>query len=153
MPATLHRTWAEDLSTAQLYALLRLRVEVFVIEQECLYQELDGRDLEQGTRHFWVDSPNPEDGPMAYVRLLAEDDNTFRIGRMCVARSARGRGVARRLAEATLAEVADYDCVLDAQVGAADLYAQFGFERVGEEFVEDGTSHVTMRRGSQRKTT
>jgi ElaA protein len=150
MPATLHRAWADDLTTAQLYALLRLRVEVFVIEQECLYQELDGLDLKQGTRHFWVDSPNPDDGPMACVRLLPEDETTFRIGRMCVAESARGRGIARRLAEATLAEVADYDCVLDAHVEAAELYAQFGFQRVGEEFVEDGVPHVAMRRGSRR---
>lgn len=153
MPATLHRAWAIDLTLAQLYALLRLRVEVFVVEQECLYQELDGRDLEAGARHFWVDAPNPQDGPMACVRLLAEDETTFRIGRMCVAKSVRGRGIARRLAEAVIAEIGDADCVLDSQVEAAELYEAFGFRQVGEEFVEDGVPHVTMRRSPRRSTT
>lgn len=54
MNAALHRSWSADLDTATLYALLALRVEVFVVEQECPYRELDGTDLQPDTRHFWL---------------------------------------------------------------------------------------------------
>ncbi|MCP2169640.1 GNAT family N-acetyltransferase [Goodfellowiella coeruleoviolacea] len=125
--------------------MLRLRVAVFVVEQSCPYQELDGRDLEPGTRHFWLEAEDT-DGPVAYLRLMVEADGTFRIGRVCTARIARGRGFSRRLAEAALAEVGDAACVLDAQTYVADFYASLGFQVEGGEFVEDGIPHVRMRR-------
>lgn len=142
----LHREWAADLTPQRLYALLRLRVDVFVVEQECPYPELDGRDLDQTTRHFWIGSDTDPDLPVACLRLQEEPGGGFRIGRVCTARDARGRGLSRRLMEAALAEVGNAESVLDAQVYAAGLYAAFGFEAVGEEFLEDGIRHVTMRR-------
>jgi ElaA protein len=144
--ATLRREWAGDLTTEQLYALLRLRVEVFVVEQNCPYPELDGRDLLADTRHFWLESPDQPGVPIACARLLTESESAFRVGRMCVAAHARDRGLARRLIEGTMAEVGSAECVLDAQLEAEGLYASFGFTRVGEEFVEDGIRHVAMRR-------
>jgi ElaA protein len=143
-PATLRRLWAEDLTTAQLYALLKLRGEVFVIEQNCLYLDLDDRDLEPTTRHFWLETDGP--APAAYLRLLEEADGGFRIGRVCTARAARGRGFSRRLVEAALADIGHAPCVLDAQVYVADFYATFGFEPEGDEFIEDGIPHLRMRR-------
>lgn len=140
----LRRAWAADLTPAELYAILRLRVDVFVVEQNCPYPELDGRDLETDTRHFWV----AESGTVtACLRLLEDPDGTFRIGRVCTAASARGRGLSRRLMAAALAEVGDHPCVLDAQVYASGLYASFGFVQDGEEYIEDGIPHVNMRRG------
>jgi ElaA protein len=148
IPATaaLHREWAADLTPSRLYALLRLRIAVFVVEQECPYPELDGRDLDEYTRHFWVGSDTDGHQPVAYLRLLEDRKGTFRIGRVCTAPDARGRGLSRRLMEAALAEVGDAPCVLDAQVRAEGLYAAFGFRRAGEEYLEDGIPHVTMRR-------
>ncbi|MGM1065716.1 GNAT family N-acetyltransferase [Saccharothrix sp. Mg75] len=143
--ATLRRQWSADLTPEQLYALLALRVDVFVVEQDCPYPELDGRDLEPGTRHLWIESvgsPRPE----AYLRLLEEPGGGFRIGRVCTARAARGRGHGRRLVDAALAEVGDADCVLDAQTHVTDFYASFGFEPEGAEFIEDGIPHLRMRR-------
>lgn len=145
-PATLRRAWSADLTPALLYDLLRLRIAVFVIEQNCPYPELDGRDLEPDTRHFWVVPGPDEDLPQAYLRLLAEPGGGYRIGRVCTAASARGRGLARRVMEAALAEVGGARCVLDAQVQAQGLYAAFGFMPEGEEFLEDGIPHVTMVR-------
>ncbi|MEO6087370.1 MAG: GNAT family N-acetyltransferase [Umezawaea sp.] len=143
--ATLRRQWAADLTTSQLYAFLRLRNEVFVIEQSCLYPDLDGRDLDESTRHFWLEvDGTPE--PVAYLRLLEEPDATFRIGRVVTGRVARGRGYSRRLVEAALGEVGKVDCVLDAQTYIADFYGTFGFEPEGEEFIEDGIPHLRMRR-------
>lgn len=144
-PATLRRQWSADLTPAQLYAVLKLRVEVFVVEQSCAYPELDGRDLEPGTRHFWLE-PEGSAGPEAYLRLLAEPGGGYRIGRVCTARSARGRGYSRRLMEAALAEVGRAECVLDAQTYVADFYASFGFEPQGAEFMDDGIPHLRMRR-------
>ncbi|WP_158843140.1 GNAT family N-acetyltransferase [Saccharothrix deserti] len=153
-PATLRRQWSADLTTDQLYAVLKLRVDVFVVEQNCVYPELDGRDLQPGTRHFWLEvegsppSVEPTTGPrpQAYLRLLEEPDGTFRIGRVCTARAARGRGYSRRLMEAALAEVGQVECVLDSQTYVADFYASFGFEPQGAEFMDDGIPHLRMRR-------
>jgi ElaA protein len=146
----LHRQWSADLTPQRLYALLKLRIDVFVVEQECPYPELDGRDLEPTTRHFWIASDTDPALPVAYLRLMEEPGGGFRIGRVCTARTARGRGLSRRLMEAALAEVGDAESVLDAQVYAAGLYAAFGFRQEGEEFLEDGIPHVTMRRAPTR---
>jgi ElaA protein len=128
------------------YALLRLRVEVFVVEQACPYQELDGRDLDATTRHFWLAPDGAIQDARATLRMLEPVEGEFRLGRVCVARHARGRGAARRLLEAALAEVGDAPCVLDAQTQLVGLYSGFGFEPAGAEFTEDGIAHVPMRR-------
>lgn len=140
---TLRRTWAADLTTAELYSIIRLRVDVFIVEQNCPYPELDGRDLEPDTRHFWLTAHGRV---VAYLRLLVDADGEFRIGRVCTAAGERGRGLSRRLLQAALAEVGTQRCVLDAQTHAAGLYASLGFVRDGEEYVEDGIPHITMRR-------
>lgn len=144
-PATLRRQWSADLTPDQLYAVLKLRGDVFVVEQNVVYPELDGRDLEPGTRHFWLEADGSPQ-PQAYLRLLEEPDGTFRIGRVCTARVARGRGYSRRLMEAALAEVGRTECVLDAQTYVAPFYASFGFEPQGAEFMDDGIPHLRMRR-------
>jgi len=144
-PATLRRQWAADLTSAQLYEILRLRSEVFVIEQSSIYRDMDGRDLEPGTRHFWLEVDGAPE-PLAYLRLMEEPDRTFRIGRVVTGRAARGRGYSRRLVEAALSEVGTVDCVLDAQTYIADFYGSFGFVPEGEEFIEDGIPHLRMRR-------
>ena len=130
-----------DLDAETLYALLRLRVDVFVVEQDCPYAELDGRDTEAGTRHLWLADAA---GPTSYLRLLRADD--WRIGRVCTRRDARGGGLAARLLSAALDTVGDDRVVLDAQTHLADWYGRFGFEVSGPPFVEDGIPHVPMRR-------
>jgi ElaA protein len=142
----LHRRLAADLSTAMVYALLRLRVEVFVVEQGCPYQELDGHDLDRTTRHYWLAPYGAIEDAQATLRLLEPTEGQFRIGRVCAARPARAQGGVRRLLEAALAEVGDAPCVLDAQAHVIELYAAFGFVVDGAEFTEDGIVHVPMRR-------
>ncbi|WP_431924177.1 GNAT family N-acetyltransferase [Amycolatopsis tucumanensis] len=132
-----------DLTTQQLYDILRLRVEVFVVEQTCPYPELDGRDLLPTTRHFWIDGP---EGIESYLRVLDDGDGVQRIGRVVTAKHARGRGLAARLMTAALISVGDADSVLDAQTYARGFYEKFGYVAEGEEFDEDGIPHITMRR-------
>ncbi|WP_033294873.1 GNAT family N-acetyltransferase [Amycolatopsis jejuensis] len=141
---TLHRASGPDLTPAELYAILRLRVDVFVVEQDCPYSELDGRDLLPGTRHLWL---TEGEEILAYLRVLVEPGGGERIGRVVTAASARGRGLAAELmAEALDGSSAEF--VLDAQTYAQKLYARFGFVAEGDEFLEDGIPHITMRRAA-----
>ncbi|MBE1488096.1 GNAT family N-acetyltransferase [Plantactinospora soyae] len=136
-----------DLDARTLYDLLKLRVDVFVVEQECAYPELDGRDVEPGTRHLWLS----RDGvPIAYLRLLSDPDGVERIGRVAVGRSDRGGGHAGRLMAEALTVVGDRECVLEAQSYLVDFYARYGFTPSGPEYVEDGIPHVPMRRDPAR---
>ncbi|HET6728119.1 MAG TPA: GNAT family N-acetyltransferase [Jiangellaceae bacterium] len=145
-PATLHMATFADLDAYTLYALLRLRVDVFVVEQHCAYPEIDGRDTEPGALHVWLaDEPTQ---PLGYLRILSDPGGVARIGRVAVARSARGTGRARRLMRAALDQVGDRPCVLDAQAGLVSFYADFGFVVTGPEYLEDGIPHVPMRRVS-----
>jgi ElaA protein len=141
---TLHITSAGDLDVGTLYAILRLRSEVFIVEQDCPYQDVDGRDLETGTRHIWLAAAEAE--PVAYLRILDEPDGSARIGRVCVSPRARRRGHAGALLAAALGEVGDREAVLDAQTYALALYEAAGFVPDGAEFAEDGIAHLPMRR-------
>ncbi|MFC3505247.1 GNAT family N-acetyltransferase [Micromonospora krabiensis] len=132
-----------DLDTRTFHDLLKLRVDVFVVEQNCPYPELDGRDVEPGTRHLWLTDGG---APLAYLRILADPGGVARIGRVVVAPRARGGGHASRLMTEALAVVGDGPCVLEAQSYLVDFYARHGFTVSGAEYVEDGIPHTPMRR-------
>ncbi|HET6286242.1 MAG TPA: GNAT family N-acetyltransferase [Amycolatopsis sp.] len=133
----------DEITAAQLHGILRLRVDVFVVEQDCAYHEIDGRDLLPGTRHLWIGGSVAVD---SYLRVLQDAGGTFRIGRVCTAVRSRGKGLAGRLMETALAGIGDAPCVLDAQTYAKDFYAKYGFVVEGDEFLEDGIPHLTMWR-------
>ena len=124
------------------YGWWALRESVFVVEQQCVYAELDGRDLEPGTRHLWVDG---DTGPVGYLRVLDEGDEV-RIGRVVVAPGHRGQGLAANLMSSALDLAGARPTVLAAQSHLAGWYAALGFERCGADFVEDGIPHTPMRR-------
>ena len=146
-PASLHSRRFDSLDPATLYALLRLRVDVFVVEQQCPYPELDGRDDEPGTWHVWASSADDAElPPVGYLRMLVEPDGSHRIGRVCVAPGRRGEGLAGRLVAEALRLAAGHDVVLDAQSYLRGWYERLGFTPSGAEFVEDGISHLPMRR-------
>jgi ElaA protein len=140
-----------QLDALTAYRLWALRSEVFVVEQDCPYLDLDGRDLEPGTRHLWVERQGV---PVATLRVLDDpgaDRGALRIGRVATAAAWRGRGIAARLVTAVLEDNAadserERDVVLDAQSHLVDWYAAFGFEPSGRGFVEDGIPHTPMRR-------
>jgi ElaA protein len=131
-----------DLDVATLYALLKLRSDVFVVEQDCVYEDLDGRDTEPQTRHLWFERARQ---PLCYLRLL-DDDGVARIGRVVTARQARGEGLAGELIIAALAAVGDRPSVLNAQSHLVKFYARYGFAPNGPEYLEDGIPHLPMRR-------
>ncbi len=132
-----------ELDPETAYGLWRLRADVFVVEQECAYPDLDGRDLEPATRHVFA---RGVDGPTAYLRILAEPDGTARIGRVCVAPTHRSAGLAARLMRAALDEIGAGVSVLGAQAYLQSWYERFGYVVDGPEYDEDGILHVPMRR-------
>ena len=132
-----------DLDTLTLYQLLQLRCEVFVVEQEAAYLDIDGRDIEPATRHVWLTRAGR---PVAYLRVLGEPDGEMRIGRVVVAKEARHSGCAGRLMEAALEVVGARPSVLDAQAHLEGFYQRFGYAASGDTFVEDGIPHVPMAR-------
>ena len=138
----LRRARFAELTAPEVYGLCRLRVDVFVVEQECPYPELDGRDLEPGTEHLWFAAGEV---PVATLRVL--DDGAERaIGRVATAAGWRGQGLAARLMEEALATYGDGPLHLGAQSHLEGWYERFGFRRSGPGYVEDGIPHVPMRR-------
>jgi len=130
----------------RVYAICRLRQQVFVIEQDCVYPDLDGRDLEVGTRHVLM--TDDDDELVGYARVLDDTlagQGVWRIGRVILVPEVRGRGLADPLMETALQVCVDRDVVLDAQAPLAPWYASLGFAVDGDEFLEDGILHVPMR--------
>ena len=137
-----------DLDTTTLYAILKLRADVFVVEQKCLYGDLDGRDTEPGTRHVWLAHG---DEIRAYLRIV-DDGNAERIGRVVVAPGARGAGLATRLMDEALTIIGNRPSVLAAQSYLERFYAGYGYEPSGPEYLDDGVPHVPMVRAAPRST-
>jgi ElaA protein len=138
--STIHRRWSTELSARELHDLLRLRIDVFVVEQNCPYHELDGLDLRPDTQHWWIE----RDGTVAAtIRLLAEPGGGSRIGRVVTHPDHRGTGLAATLIRAALTEL-ERPVHLHAQAHLRGWYESLGFEVCGPLFVEDGIDHYPM---------
>ena len=132
----------DGLAPRTAYELWRLRQQVFVVEQDCPYPDLDGRDLEDATLHVLL---LEHDHLIGCLRVL-DDGVALRIGRVVVAPAARGRGLAALMMDQAMAACGDREVRLDAQTGLTGFYASYGFEVTGPEFDEDGVMHVPMCR-------
>lgn len=135
---------AGELSAGQLHGLLRLRVAVFIVEQDCPYPELDGWDLAAGTEHLWIGDAEADE-VRATVRILARGEARI-IGRVATAESYRGSGYAGALMDRAVAHLGDREVTLEAQARLETWYGQWGFVRAGADYLEDGIAHVPMRR-------
>ncbi|WP_022925919.1 GNAT family N-acetyltransferase [Serinicoccus marinus] len=132
-----------DLDNRVLHDLLRLRVDVFVVEQECAYPEIDGRDVEETTVHLWTDVHG---GVAATVRILVDDDGTRHLGRVATHRDHRGQGYAAALLREGLDRLGPGPVHLGAQAHLEQWYARLGFRRSGPDYLEDGIPHLPMVR-------
>ena len=131
-----------ELAAAELEAILALRAAVFVVEQACPYQDVDGLDLLGATTHLWIDGADGR--PAAYLRLL-DDGDVRRIGRVVTAPSHRGAGLAAALMDEAVA-LAARPVVLAAQSQLTSWYERWAFTIDGPEFLDDGIPHTPMRR-------
>lgn len=132
-----------ELTTTQLYEILRARSEIFVVEQNCVYQDMDGRDYQ--SLHVFYE----EDGKvLAYLRAFRKEQDVVQIGRVITV--LRGQGLGGRLLQAGIEQVREKlpakRLYLEAQTYAVGYYAKAGFEVCSGEFLEDGLPHVQMMR-------
>lgn len=143
------KPWSE-LGTDELYELLALRVEVFVVEQRCPFQDLDGLDRRDGVLHLLG-----YDGQQlaAYARIMAPgigDEQGATIGRVVTSPACRGSGLGHRLiAEAVrhcAAHWPDHSIWLGAQAHLQGFYGRHGFVVEGEGYLEDDIPHIGMRK-------
>ena len=140
MPETIHQRAFPDLDVATLYDMLALRARVFVVEQDCVYLDPDGRDVEPGAVHWWAET----DGALvATLRVLREPDG-WRIGRVVTDPAHRTSGIGGRLLDAAVASV-EGPIVLGAQSRLQHWYEAHGFSVCGPEYDEDDIPHVPMR--------
>ena len=136
-----------EISTKKLYQILRLRVDIFVVEQNCPYPELDGVDIDSGTRHIWIEK---KDLPISYLRVFSDTEGETRIGRVATIESERTHGFAGILLDHVIKSTSG-TLLLDAQVYLENWYHEKGFVTTGKIFEEPcgensnpGILHVPM---------
>ena len=136
-----------DLSTTQLYEILLLRSAVFVVEQNCAYQDLDRKDSQLGVQHLMM-SNNKQ--LLGYARLLPSgiSYDTPSIGRIIISPAVRDKGLGRLLIqeamERTFALWPKAEITIGAQSHLSKMYQSFGFNEISEHYLEDGIMHVDM---------
>ncbi|MES2048434.1 MAG: GNAT family N-acetyltransferase [Pseudomonadota bacterium] len=135
-----------ELSAAQLYAILKVRSEVFVIEQNCVYQDIDCLDLE--CRHLiaWTEDQQVA----AYLRIVPPGLKYAEIslGRVVSSKTARGTGIGKQLLAKAMAfietEHPGAAVRIQAQAYLENFYQSFGFVTVSDVLLEDGIPHFMM---------
>ena len=132
----------DELSPRTLLGILAVRQDVFVVEQNCVYRDIDARDAEAQTVHLWIED---DDGRvLSTLRLLSDGESGHRIGRVATLPAARGRGYSGALLRRAI-DLAGPPIMLSAQAYLVEWYARFGFEVCGERWMEDGIEHAPMR--------
>ena len=135
----------QQLTINELYDLLQLRSEVFVVEQNCVYQDIDGKDTK--ALHVIGKKNNKI---IAYTRIFKPGDyfENASIGRVVVSKLERQHKYGYDLMEASIKTITDYfnttTIELSAQVYLKKFYNTLGFQEVGEEYLEDGIPHINM---------
>ena len=136
-----------DLSPDELYQILRLRSEVFVVEQQCVFLDMDNKDQQSWHLMGWSD-----DRLIAYTRLMPPDLAYANpsIGRVVTSPSSRGTGLGRILMEKSLAEIdtlfGKLPVTIGAQVYLKKFYESLGFIQSSDLYDEDGIDHIQMTR-------
>ena len=132
----------DQLSLDELYDIIKLRVEVFVVEQDCVYQDLDDKD--QVSYHLFL---KDNDEIIAVLRILPENVSydEMAIGRVIVKKSQRGNGISRVMMKKAIDfivnDLGKSKIRLSGQAYLTDFYISLGFRKVSDEYLEDGIIH------------
>ena len=141
--STIHIKPFKELTLHELYSFLKLRVDIFVVEQNCPYPELDGAD--EKAIHLYI---KEDDGVIAYLRIIPSKTGTARIGRVVTKIEHRGKGLSSQLMKRAMEYIREHypedTMILSAQEHLQDYYGSFGFKPVSEVYLEDGIPHVDM---------
>ena len=134
-----------EISVDELYKVMQLRAQVFVVEQDCVYQDCDDKD--QGSFHLMGWNENTL---VAYARLLPAGHvySSPSIGRVVTSPSFRHRGAGRKLMQVAIEKTkelfSDTKIIISAQVYLQSFYTSFGFQSVGMVYLEDNIEHIQM---------
>ena len=144
---TLIWSWqiGNKLSISELYHILQLRIEVFVVEQECPYQDVDGCDLE--CWHLSAFTEQSPQAPVAYLRVFPPENNVVTIGRVIVASDHRKKGLGKILMREAHSRCCSFEFKtyqLSAQYHLQNFYKDLGYRPVGKPYDEDGIPHIKM---------
>tara|TARA_R110001583_G_scaffold29811_4_gene103849 strand:- start:1400 stop:1852 length:453 start_codon:yes stop_codon:yes gene_type:complete len=137
-----------ELSLKELYRILQLRSEVFVVEQDCVYQDIDGKD--EKSLHVLGIKNNQI---IAYTRIFKPGDyfKESSIGRVVVAKNERQYKYGYDIMKASINAIKDYygetKIKISAQIYLKNFYNNLGFHEVGEAYLEDGIPHIAMIKG------
>lgn len=133
-----------QLSADELFAIYKLRVAVFVVEQKCAYQEVD--EVDKASYHLWYED---EDGIEAYLRIIPAGVTCKEVSLGRVIAVKRRCGLGTKIVSDAISfakkELKAKEIVIEAQTYVKSLYEQLGFRVESEEFFEDGIPHVQMR--------
>ncbi|WP_457552278.1 GNAT family N-acetyltransferase [Desulfobacula sp.] len=138
------------LSKDELYELLKLRVNVFVVEQNCPYPEIDGKDRHPETLHLYGE--NKDKKPVAYLRILPPGVSFkhVSIGRVVVAKKFRRQGISNIMVKKALDQInhiwPNENIKIGAQMYLRKFYEAHGFEASSKSYLEDGIPHIEMIR-------
>jgi len=144
----------DELTLEELYSILQLRNEVFIVEQDCVYKDLDGKD-----QSAWHLLAIEEEKLVAYTRILPPGVSYSdpSIGRVVTSASKRRSGLGRELMNRSIKACeklfGKISITLSAQVYLQNFYESLGFNVVGEEYSEDGIPHIKMSRKPLGKST
>ena len=135
----------QQLSKEKLYQIIRLRLEVFVLEQNCIYQDLDNKD--QKAIHL----VGEEEGKViAYTRLFKKGDyfENASIGRVIVKKESRKKDYGKTIMQKSIEELKnehnEENIEISAQKYLIKFYDDLGFKKIGEEYLEDNIPHIKM---------
>tara|TARA_R110000765_G_scaffold407061_1_gene504217 strand:+ start:723 stop:1166 length:444 start_codon:yes stop_codon:yes gene_type:complete len=134
-----------ELSIQELYSLLKLRSEIFVVEQDCVYQDLDGKDA----KALHVIGINNNE-VVAYTRIFKPGDyfDIASIGRVAVHKDYRKYGYGKDIMQASINAVnekfKEQQIKISAQTYLDKFYTELGFKAIGEGYLEDGIPHIQM---------
>ncbi|MBP3204266.1 MAG: GNAT family N-acetyltransferase [Lachnospiraceae bacterium] len=130
-----------ELTTKELYEILKARAEIFVVEQNCVYQDLDDRDY--ASLHVFYEE---DEKVVAYLRAFSKDEKTVQMGRVLTVK--HGTGLGGMLLKAGIDQIQEKLCpnqiYIEAQCYATGYYVREGFRVCSDEFLEDGIPHVGM---------
>lgn len=141
----------DSLSAKELYRILKLRSEIFIVEQECPYQDLDDKDYDALHMTLYTD-----DELIAYARILpvgVSYAEATSIGRVVVKKKYRGLGLGKMLMNLAISRCIDLDPRSPIQISAQSylekFYQELGFSNTGKYYLEDGLPHQEMIRSIQ----
>ena len=138
----------EKLSNLELYNIIKLRQEVFIVEQDCVYLDNDGKD--QGAWHLWAE--DKQSNVIAYTRILAPKVSYAEasLSRIVIHQDYRGKGIGQELMTRSInlmeSIYSNEQCRISAQSYLLGFYKRFGFQSTGDEYLEDGIPHIQMFR-------